>query len=225
MKPSASVVGSVAIHRGWAVIRQVEVDLRRSDGRQTTLQREVYDRGDSAAVLLLCRSRETAILTRQLRAPMLAIGEGDGFVTEVPAGLLQGKTPEETARSEACEETGRSPVSLHKALEVYSNPSVSTERVHLFVGEVATADELPCFAGVASEGEDIEVVEMPWKTLTECIASGAIKDSKTVLLVLYALTEGLLWSASSSACDRGQGLTNWPAGSGAFPAHTTPTPS
>ena len=46
--------------------------------------REVYDRGNGAAILLYNKQRRTIILTRQFRLPALLNGDPDGMLLEVP---------------------------------------------------------------------------------------------------------------------------------------------
>src|SRR5690349_5310516 len=47
----------------WHVLRRTTYDFRRSDGVWSREQRETYDRGDGAAVLLYDLERETVLLT------------------------------------------------------------------------------------------------------------------------------------------------------------------
>lgn len=192
MTKRAAVTGTRLLSRGWADLREYCVEVQRGDGELQSLRREVYHRGDSAAVLVLCPPRRSAFLTRQLRVPMLVTGVSDGTVIEAPAGLLDGDEPAEAARREVLEETGLLLTSLVEVLKVFSNPSISTERVHLFVGEAEPPVVPLPRAGVATEGEDIEVVEISWPELVEQVERGDIRDAKTVTLVLAAAARGLL---------------------------------
>ena len=55
---------------GWHVLRRTTFDYRHADGRWTTEQRETYDRGNGATILLYDSSRRTVLLTRQFRFPV-----------------------------------------------------------------------------------------------------------------------------------------------------------
>jgi len=46
--------------------------------------------------------------------------------------------------------------------------------------------------GLASEQENIEVIEMPFDDAYKMIASGEIKDAKTILLLQYAKINNLM---------------------------------
>jgi GDP-mannose pyrophosphatase NudK len=176
----------------WGELREYVFEYLRRDGTSQMLHREVYDRGDSAAVLLVCRSRRTIVMTKQLRVPILASGHGNGLVIEAPAGLLEDRRPDDAIRSEAAEETGFEIKSLTKLLEVFPNPSVTTETVHLFMGEYEPHARRFPGGGLASEGEEIEITEYSILEVARMIEDGTIKDSKTIILFLFATVHGLI---------------------------------
>jgi GDP-mannose pyrophosphatase NudK len=91
-----------------------------------------------------------------------------------------------------CENQGLEINAITKVLEVFANPSVSTERVHLFVAECDPPAQRFQRGGLACEGEDIEIMEIPANQVTEMIRSGMIKDSKTILLFLFATVHRLI---------------------------------
>jgi hypothetical protein len=49
--------------------------------------------------------------------------------------------------------------------------------------------------GAAGEGEDIEVIEMPFAAAFAGIRKGQIVDGKTIMLLQYAKIEGLAEAA------------------------------
>lgn len=173
----------------WYTLRKVTFDLRRRDGQWQTLSREAYDRGNGAALLLFDPHRRTVILTRQFRLPAFLNGSADGMLVEACAGLLDGDDPETCIRREAEEETGYRVRQPRKVFEAYMSPGSVTEKLHFFVAEYEPKDRIRTGGGLADEGEDIEVVEMPLTEALAGIASGAIEDGKTVMLLQHvALT-------------------------------------
>src|SRR5690349_5801095 len=66
----------------WHVLRRTTYDYRRADGGWSREQRETYDRGDGATVLLYDAERETVLLTRQFRYPVYVNGHPDGMFVE-----------------------------------------------------------------------------------------------------------------------------------------------
>ena len=177
---------------GRYTLRKYTVDYLRRNGTWQQLSREVYNRGDSAVVLLYCRSRGTIVLTRQFRFPVFVNGPDAGTIVEAPGGLLDGELPAAAILRETKEETG---IHLEQAQEVfvaYMNPGLLTERTHFFVAEYGPSDFRSPGGGCESEGEDIEVFEVSFATALTMFQQQEIVDAKTILLLLYAKTQGLL---------------------------------
>lgn len=76
---------------------KITFDYRRNNGEWQRQTREVYDRGNGAAILLFNRHKRTVVLTRQFRLPVFVNGH-DGLLIEVAAGLLEGAAPEQRIR-------------------------------------------------------------------------------------------------------------------------------
>ena len=99
-----------------------------------THNREVYDRGNGAAILLYNSAKKTVILTRQFRLPTYLNGNASGMMIEVCAGLLDQDNPEACVIREAEEETGYRVTKVDKVMQTYMSPGAVTEILHLFVG-------------------------------------------------------------------------------------------
>src|SRR5579875_1599262 len=117
---------------GWHVLRRTTFDYRRRDGTWTTEQRETYDRGDGAAILLVEPERRTVLLTRQFRYPVYVNDHPDGMLIEAAAGLLDADDPETAIRREAAEELGVEVGPLTHVFDVYMSPGSVTERLHFY---------------------------------------------------------------------------------------------
>lgn len=170
---------------GWAYLEKVVFDYHRSDGDWQTQQREIYHRGHGAAVLLYNLDTSTIVLTRQFRFP--AWDEGDeGFLIEVPAGIVEHNNPEETVRAETEEETGfviDKPTFLFRA---YASPGSITEQLHYFSAPYHLHDRKNQGGGNPGEGEDIEVLEVDIDEAIAWIQQGKIVDAKSIILIQYA---------------------------------------
>ena len=175
----------------WGRLTKYSIAYRRSDGAIEQQSREVYDRGNGAAILLYNKQRRTIILTRQFRLPALLNGDPDGMLLEVPAGLLDADDPVTAIRREAEEETGYRIEHVEEVLASIMSPGSVTERLHLFVGEYTAADRVSAGGGHASEGEDIEVIEVTLDQAIAMIERREIVDAKTIMLVYYARLKGL----------------------------------
>lgn len=166
-------------------LREIAFDLRRRDGAWQSQSREVFDRGHAAAVLPIDPVRGTVILVRQFRLPALLAGHPAPLI-EVIAGALDGDAPEDCARREALEEAGCEIGELKLAFHCFMSPGAVTERMHLFVATYDHASRVSKGGGLAEEGEDIEVLELPLTDALDRVAKAEIVDAKTILLLQYA---------------------------------------
>jgi nudix-type nucleoside diphosphatase (YffH/AdpP family) len=169
----------------WYVLKKTTFDYQRRDGTWQRQSRETYDRGNGATVLLYDPARRTVVLTRQFRLPAFVNGH-DGLMIETPAGLLDEARPEDRVRIEAEEETGFRVQHVRRVFDAYMSPGSVTERLHFFVAEYDGAARVGTGGGVAEEGEDIEVLELPLDDALRLCADGEIMDGKTLLLLQYA---------------------------------------
>lgn len=175
----------------WYVLKKTTFEYRCRDGRWQKQSRETYDRGNGAVLLLFNVERATVVLTRQFRFPAFVNGCPDGLLIEACAGLLDGDEPLTCIRSEAEEETGFAVRSPRKILEAYMSPGSVTEKLHFFVAEYDLRDQVSAGGGDATEGEDIEVIELPLSEALQMIAGGEIQDGKTIMLLQHAAIAGL----------------------------------
>ena len=169
----------------WATLRRTTVAHRGSDGEWHELTRETYDRGDGAAILIYDLDRRTVILTRQFRYPAYVNGHDD-LLIEVPAGLLDDAAPAEAVARELEEETGYRVGPPVEVFDAFMSPGSVTERLHLFVAPYAPSDRVGKGGGVASEHEDIEILEVPFEEAMAMVGRGLIRDAKTIMLLQHA---------------------------------------
>ena len=177
---------------GWHVLRATTFDYRHADGRWTTERRETYDRGNGATVLPYDTGRGTVLLTRQFRFPVYVNGHPDGMLVEAAAGLLDDDEPDAAIRREASEELGVELGALESVFDVYMSPGSVTERVHFYAAPYTPAARTGAGGGLADDGEDIEVLELPFDKALDMIATGEIADAKTIMLVQWAALRGPL---------------------------------
>jgi nudix-type nucleoside diphosphatase (YffH/AdpP family) len=170
----------------WYVLKRATYDYQDADGSWTEQRREVYDRGNGATILLRDETRDTVLLTRQFRMPAYLNGHPDGMLLEAPAGLLDGDDPETAIRREAEEETGYRVGAITRIGEYFMSPGSVTERIAFFTGSYRAGERVSDGGGLAHEGEDIEVVELPLAEAIAMIERGEIVDGKTVLLLRLA---------------------------------------
>jgi nudix-type nucleoside diphosphatase (YffH/AdpP family) len=175
---------------GWHVLRRTTFDYRHGDGRWTTEQRETYDRGNGATILLYDPARRTVLLARQFRYPVYVNGHPDGMLLETAAGLLDDDDPETAIRREAAEELGVTVGAVEHVFDVWMSPGSVTERLHFYAAPYSPAARTTAGGGLADDGEDITVVELPFAAALEMTYDGRIADAKTVMLLQWAALRG-----------------------------------
>ncbi|WP_213290368.1 NUDIX domain-containing protein [Bradyrhizobium sp. sGM-13] len=166
-------------------LEEVEFDYRRGNGQWQTMKREVFDRGHAATLLAYNIATRTVVLTRQFRLPPYRAGHDD-LMIEAAAGMLDDETPENRIRAEAEEEIGYRLHDVRKVFEAFMSPGSVTEKLHFFVAEYEAAMRVGDGGGLADEGEDIEVLELPIDQALAMISDGRIVDAKTIMLLQYA---------------------------------------
>lgn len=182
MDDTIRILSVTPLAKDWGRLDRYEVSHGRGDGGTQTVRREVYDHGSAAAVLMYGAETSSVILTRQFRLPPHLNGD-PAWLIEVPAGMLDGEPAEIAARREAMEETGFSPTDLRLVCDIYASPGSLTEKCACFLGRYSPGQRQSVGGGLAVEGEDIEVLEIGFDSAFAMIATGEIRDAKTVILL------------------------------------------
>lgn len=143
------------------------------------------ERGDSVAVLVFNQTTQKLILINQFRYPTYK--NGDGWIIETIAGMIDKEESAETAaKREVEEEVGLNINSMEFISTFYLSPGGSSERIHLYFSEVSGEDaNYKGFGGMIVEGEDIKVEEMSLNEALHGIKSGKIVDAKTILGIYW----------------------------------------
>jgi nudix-type nucleoside diphosphatase (YffH/AdpP family) len=165
-------------------LKTTTFEWRRTDGKWQTQRRETYDRGNAATLLPYNLAQRRVVLVRQFRYPAYVNGYDD-LLIEAAAGLLDNETPEVRIRAEVEEETGYRLGEIRKVFEAFMSPGAVTEKLHFFVAEYESSMRIGSGGGLASEGEDIEVLELPIDQTLAMIGDGRIADAKTIMLLQY----------------------------------------
>ena len=190
MAKAARIVRDTVLATGRFDLTRTEIEVTEDDGSTRTLTHEVYRHGKAAAVLLYDAQRRVVMLVKQFRAGAY-LSDGALATIEVCAGMLDGDPPEVCAIREALEETGvaiREPV---RAFDAYMSPGGMSEKIACFVAPYGEADRVGHGGGV-DEDEHIEVLEIPFGEALTMVERGAIADAKTIALLYYARSKGLM---------------------------------
>ncbi|ATE77018.1 MULTISPECIES: NUDIX domain-containing protein [Pseudomonas] len=185
-----NIIESQVLSHDWYLLKKITFDYLRNNGDWQRQTREVYDRGNGAAILLFNREKKTVVLTRQFRLPVFVNGH-DGLLIEVAAGLLEGAAPEERIRAEAEEETGYRVHHVQKVFESYMSPGSVTEKLHFFIAEYDASSKVSEGGGLEDETEELEVLEWKFDDALEAFYRGEICDAKTIMLLQYAAMKNI----------------------------------
>lgn len=186
------ILNTDILSNNWYILKKVTYEVTESDGSTSIQNREAYDRGNGATILLYNKAQASVILTRQFRLPTYINGNPDGMLIECCAGLLDKDNPEDCIRKETEEETGYKITDVKKVFEAYMSPGSVTEILYFFVAEYAKEMKVSDGGGLAHENENIEVLEMPFSDALQMVKTGEIKDAKTIMLLQYAQIDNLL---------------------------------
>ncbi len=158
-------------YRGRSITVYVE-EVELPNGRRVALD---VVRHPGAAAVVPFEAEGVVLLIRQFRH---AAG---GTIWEVPAGKLDGDTPESCAAKELEEEAGRRAGRLERLGSIWTTPGFTDEVIHLF----AAFDLTPTPRRLESD-EVIEVVPTPIGDALEMIWSGELRDAKSAIALLHA---------------------------------------
>lgn len=169
-----TTLSSEKIYEGRVITLKVD-KIRAENGNEGV--REYVTHGGGAAVLAVKDGK--VLLERQYRYPY---GE---VIWEIPAGKRdKGEDYETTAKREFEEETGLIASSLKKIAYIYPSPGYTNEVIGIFYAEGLSNGK--------THFDDTEDVECNWvdlKKTYEMIESGEIKDSKTLIALLWYKAE------------------------------------
>ncbi len=172
-------------------LNSARLRFQRFDGKLSDpIVRINFERGDSASILLVDEENDSVFLVKQFRFPVYAaiskkseFQPEDAWLLETVAGMVDaGYSEVQVAKKELLEEAGFSLDDNPEYIaSVFASPGGSSEMIHIYLGRVSRSNRVAAGGGVAAEGEDIQVLELPFDRALEMVASGEICDAKTVI--------------------------------------------
>ncbi len=190
MSERVQILKTEILSDNWYTLKKITFNYLKKNGTWSEINREAYDRGNGATILLYSKASKTIILTRQFRLPTYVNGNADGMLIETCAGLLDQDNPEECIRRETEEETGFTLRDIKKVFEAYMSPGSVTELLYFFIAEYS--HDMKTSSGGGIDNEDIEVLEFPFEKAWAMMETGEIKDGKTIMLLQYLKLHNIL---------------------------------
>lgn len=156
-------------------VRQHEVECY--GGR--TAKRDVVEH-TGGAIMVAVTDEGKILMEKQFRKALEAV------LLELPAGKADpGEDPTTTAARELAEETGYTAGSVKHLISYYPTCGYSSELLHIYICRDLTAGETNW-----DDTECIELHEYDADELIDMIMRGEIRDSKTIIGLLYARQAG-----------------------------------
>jgi ADP-ribose pyrophosphatase len=173
MKFKEKKLSSNVLYSGKAISFNVDEILLPNNKKAT---REYINHPGASAVL--CVEDEKFIMVKQYRYP---IGE---TTYEIPAGKLHSKDDDFLlrAKEELKEETGYTAKKFTHLVTFWPTPAFSNEVLKIYLAEGLSKGKSNC-----DEDEFLDVIKVPIKKAADMIRKSMIKDSKTIIAILYYL--------------------------------------
>lgn len=179
------ILGQRTVFQGFFRINEYKMRHRLfAGGWSDVVTREMFERGHAVVVLPYDMNSDQLVLVEQIR-----LGAKDSrqspWLLEAVAGMIgQDEDCEQVARREAAEEAGLTLGRLEPMLSYLSSPGGTTERIHLFLGELI-APVQPGIFGLPEEHEDIRVHLVSRSEAMQLLADGKIDNAATVIALQW----------------------------------------
>ncbi len=179
------ILGQRTVFQGFFRINEYKMRHRLfAGGWSDVVTREMFERGNAVVVLPYAVNLDQLVLVEQIR-----LGARDSsqspWLLEAVAGMFDADEDcEQVARREALEEAGLTLGRLQPMLSYLSSPGGTTERIHLFLGELISPVHTGIF-GLAQEHEDIRVHLLSRSAAMQLLADGKIDNAATVIALQW----------------------------------------
>lgn len=152
-----------------------------SGGWSGEITREVFERGNGAAVMPYDAIRDEVVLIEQIRIPTIE-SSSQPWLLELVAGMIdkQGEDSAEVVKREAQEEAGLTVGRCDFIMQFYVSPGGTSEAIDLYVGEVDSRTAHGVH-GLESEGEDIRVHVVSREIAYNMVQTGRINNASTII--------------------------------------------
>lgn len=153
-------------------------------GWSEEITREVFERGNSVAVLLFDPKLQQVVLVEQFRTGCLD-NKPSPWVIELVAGSMEpDETAEDLAVREAQEEAGCSISNLTKIGDIIVSPGGCTEKVTIFMAHVDSS-QAGGIHGLKDEHEDIRVIVKSVDEAYQLVELGQINTAPAVIALQW----------------------------------------
>lgn len=181
------IIAKEPLHQGFFKVDRFDIQHQLFAGGHTeTFSRELFERGEAAAVLIYDPLKDVVVLTEQFRIGAAFDEEqASPWLLEVVAGMVDpGEQADEVARREAQEEAGCIIKDLIPISSYWSSPGGTSEKIHLYCA-LLDSEGVGGIHGLDHEQEDILVRLIPFEQAYAGIASGEINNAATIIALQW----------------------------------------
>lgn len=184
-KGDVEIISHEVAFKGYFSIEKLVLKHRLHEGGWSgAMTREVFERGQVAAVLPYDPERKKVVLAEQFRVGALN-DEKSPWMIEIVAGVLEpGETPEQLVHREAKEEANIQLGQLIPICHYWVSPGGCTERVKLFCGKVDSS-KANGIHGLGHENEDIRVLVYDQEEAFEMVRNGTINNALGIIALQW----------------------------------------
>lgn len=173
------------IHEGWFRVYRYHFKHTLFAGGWTgEIDREVFQRGDVAAVLPYDPKLDRVVLVEQFRIGAMNDKESPWLVETIAGMIEPGEEPEEMVRREGKEEAGLTLGELIPVRKYYASPGGGTEEVHVYCA-LTDLSEAGGFHGLEAENEDIRVINCSADEALQMLEDGTIRNAISIIAMQW----------------------------------------
>ena len=179
--------GTKSLYKGFFGMDLYTVSYEGFDGTIVgPMSREIFERGDAAALVPYDPVRDEVILIEQFR-PGAIRKDQNPWLLEVVAGIVDEKDGSNTLNTvlrEVREEAGVECTDAVFATRFFTTPGGSTESIDLYIGKV-DASKAGGVHGLASEHENIRVFAVPFPEIMKMLDNGDFCNAIVIVGIQY----------------------------------------
>ena len=181
MRKKVQILKKKLVYNGYFKIFHYQLRHTLYDGKWgNKIAREVFERGNAAAVILYDPKRDKLVLIEQFRIGA-QVAKLNPWVIEIVAGKIEkGESGKEVVKRESLEESGCKPSKLIHITDFQPSGGGASEIVSLFCGKVDSKNVGGIY-GVKEEGEDIKVVVKSLGDALKMVDRGIIANSASII--------------------------------------------
>jgi ADP-ribose pyrophosphatase len=184
-----TVLGRQQVYKGFFRIEKLSLRHRLfAGGWSPVFERELFQRGHAAGVLLFDPVLDQVVLIEQFRVGALPQSLGDTtspWLLELVAGIIDAdESAEAVARREAQEESGCLVGEMEHICRYFSSPGGSTEQIDLFCGRV-DASRAGGIHGLPEENEDIRVHVLSSVQAWQALQDGRLNNAMAIIALQW----------------------------------------